>query len=124
MPYTCHSYKEISTLTSLMRARVAGHAIIAPPAIAGADMLGRVLAPGGLEGRTDGTITKLRARGGGSRLLIAHLGVVGNNVALLDALQSRQALEAVRALENARLPSQDVELSLQVATAKHDDATV
>lgn len=50
-----------------------------------------------------------------SNILVAHLGTVGPNMTLLEALQSRQATDALRAMERARdSPRPLLDICLQV----------
>lgn len=52
-----------------------------------------------------------------SSVLTAHLGTVGPNMTLVEALQSRQATTALRAMESARDAAHPpLDLCLQVQT--------
>ncbi|BDA44405.1 hypothetical protein COCOBI_05-5890 [Coccomyxa sp. Obi] len=74
-----------------------GPARIAPPAVS--------------EGRVLGAPTQPAVR---SNILVAHLGTVGPNMTLLEALQSRQATDALRAMERARdSPRPPLDICLQ-----------
>ncbi|KAK9915512.1 hypothetical protein WJX75_000090 [Coccomyxa subellipsoidea] len=73
-----------------------GPARIAPPAVPEGRVLGAPLQP------------SVR-----SNILMAHLGTVGPNMTLLEALQSRQATDALRAMDRAREPARPLDICLQ-----------
>ncbi len=80
-----------------------GPARIAPPAVA--------------EGRVLGAPTPAPVR---SNILMAHLGTVGPNMTLLEALQSRQATDALKAMDRAREPARPLDICLQVGYLSRD----
>lgn len=82
-----------------------GPARIAPPAVP--------------EGRVLGAPVQPSVR---SNILMAHLGTVGPNMTLLEALQSRQATDALRAMDQAREPARPIDICLQVICLSSDPA--